>query len=83
MSRYVYLNNPRLIEDYDYESDHKGQPTLKQIPVFIPELRDWFHANRHQIKSIHTTLMVESYRYAVALEFHDEREALVFRLKWL
>lgn len=83
MSRYVCLNNPRLIEDYEIENDRNGNLTLKQMPVFIPELRDWFHANRHQIKSIQTTLMVESYRYAVALEFHDEREALVFRLKWL
>jgi hypothetical protein len=83
MSRYVLLNKPELIIDYENERDYKGDPTIKQMPIFAPELREWFHENQHQIKSVSTTLMVESYRYAVGLEFYDEREALVFRLRWL
>ena len=83
MSRYVVINKPELIVDYENESDYKGDFTLKQMPIFAPELREWFHENAHLIKSISTTLMVESYRYVVALEFYDEREALVFRLRWL
>ena len=85
MSRYVVINNPNLIETYedDRGRDRLSNLTLKQMPVFIRELREWMFENQHQIKSIQTTLMVESYRYAVALEFHDEREALVFRLRWL
>jgi len=83
MSRYVLINKPELIVDYENERDYKGEISLKQMPVFIRELREWFHENHHLIKSIQTTLMVESYRYAVALEFYDAREALVFRLRWL
>ena len=82
MSRYVLLNKPELIVDYENERV-LGEIGLKQMPIFAPELREWFFENQHQIKSVSTTLMVESYRYAVALEFYDEREALVFRLKWL
>ena len=83
MSRYVLITKPELIVDYENERDYLGNPTIKQMPIFSPELREWFRENYHQIKSISTTLMVENYRYAVGLEFHDEREALVFRLKWL
>jgi len=83
MSRYVLINKPELIVDYENERDYKGELTLKQMPLFKPELREWFHENFHLIKSVQTTLMVESYRYAVALEFYDAREALVFRLRWL
>ena len=82
MSRYVLINKPELIVDYENERV-LGEIGLKQMPIFAPELREWFFENQHQIKSVSTTLMVESYRYAVALEFHDEREALVFRLRWL
>jgi len=83
MSRYVLINKPELIVDYENERDYKGEISLKQMPIFAPELREWMFENKHQIKSIQTTLMVESYRYAVELEFHDAREALVFRLRWL
>jgi hypothetical protein len=83
MSRYVLINKPELIVDYENERDYKGEVSLKQMPIFAPELRVWFHENFHLIKSISTTLMVESYRYAVALEFYDPKEALVFRLRWL
>ena len=83
MSRYVLITKPELIVDYENSRDYLGNPTLKQMPLFIPELREWLFENQHQIKSISTTLMVETYRYAVGLEFHDEREALVFRLRWL
>ena len=83
MSRYVLITKPELIVDYENQRDYLGTPTLKQMPLFTSELREWLIENQHQIKSISTTLMVETYRYAVGLEFHDEREALVFRLKWL
>jgi hypothetical protein len=83
MSRYVLITKPELIVDYENSRDYLDNPTLKQMPIFTPELREWLFENQHQIKSISTTLMVENYRYAVALEFHDEREALVFRLRWL
>ena len=83
MSRYVLITKPELIVDYENQRDYLGNPTLKQMPLFIRELREWLFENQHQIKSISTTLMVENYRYAVGLEFHDEREALVFRLRWL
>jgi hypothetical protein len=83
MSRYVLINNPKLIIDYENERDYKGELTLKQMPIFAPKLREWFQENLHLIKSVQTTLMIESYRYAVALEFYDPKEALVFRLRWL
>jgi hypothetical protein len=83
MSRYVLINKPELIIGYEDHRDYKGNPTLRQMPLFKPELREWFRENAHLIKSISTTLMIESYRYAVALEFYDAREALVFRLRWL
>jgi hypothetical protein len=83
MSRYVLINKPELIVDFENQRDYKGEVGFKQMPIFAPELREWFHENGHQIKSVSMTLMVETYRYAVVLEFYDEREALVFRLKWL
>jgi hypothetical protein len=83
MSRYVLINKPELIIDYENSRDYLGNPTIKQMPLFTRELREWLIENQHQIKNISTTLMAENYRYAVGLEFHDEREALVFRLRWL
>ena len=44
------------------------------------EFNDWFSKNRDQIKTVHRQLLVELDQMQIALEFHNEDDALLCML---
>ena len=80
MSRYVILHNlSRGFEEWRFHGNY--DPTLRSVtPSMSHEFVDWYHANQDQIKKIHTQKMVELDQIQIALEFHNEDDALLCML---
>jgi hypothetical protein len=82
MSRYVILHKlSRGFDEWRFHGNY--DPSLRSVtPMMTPEFVDWYHENIDQIKKIHKEKMVELDKTLVALEFHNEEDALLCMLKF-
>ena len=80
MTRYVILHKlSRGFEEWRFHGNY--DPTLRSVtPCMSHKFVDWYHENIDQIKAIHTQKMVELDQTQIALEFHNEEDALLCML---
>ena len=80
MTRYVILHKlSRGFKEWEFRGSY--DPKSRQVvPTMNEEFIDWFKENQDQIKAVHRQLMVELDQTQVALEFHNEDDALLCML---
>lgn len=80
MTRYVMLHKlSRGFKRWEFLGNF--DPKKREIlPSMTEEFNDWFSKNRDQIKTVHRQLLVELDQMQIALEFHNEDDALLCML---
>ena len=82
MSRFVTLH--KLIKaftgwDYQY---HEVRELSRTLPVMSDEFSAWWYENETLVKKVHTEKSFELDAILIILEFHNEEEALICRLRF-
>ena len=80
MTRYVVLHKlSRGFNDW-HTAGGNVSGSCETVPTMNKEFTNWYKKNIDQVKAVHSQRMVETDRTMVALEFHNEEDALLCML---